>query len=474
MVNNAYENIYNIYRESSDVAGLKNFVTDYKEAPQFTEAWKLLFSLSVKSFSNEELEKFLAEHPAFPFKKSILKELELNKIQLYPFENKELIGFIDSTGKTLIAAEYDAASGFSEGLAVVNRNDSVFYINKENINPFNKFYNDAYVFKSGIAAVKEAGKWAFINRQGQIIKADYEEINELSEDIYIVKREGKYGATNHFGQIIIEPRFEKLGDFKNEFAYYNENGKYGFVSNTGVIHKPEFDWISDFSDKKNALFKQNNLFGIVNTNGEAVLPAEYDLILKGANNIYVVVKNNVYGFFNGSGCFMSQITYEFLKEKPAEFYTNGKAFKLIKKGQQGLIDGNGKQSIEFGAFDEINFASNDLIKVKRKNKYGFVDRKLSPVIPYKYTEATDFVDSLAIVSVEEENLIINTSGKTVFKSEEEIEKISTHYYAVGDEKRTIINSKGESLFTGVTNIQKIAGRLFAITLDNKEIKLLRD
>ncbi|MCE3259341.1 MAG: hypothetical protein K0S12_982, partial [Bacteroidetes bacterium] len=86
MLNSAYENLYKIYRDASDVKGLRHFVLSYPKAPQNTEAWKLLFSLSVTSFSNENLEKFLVEYPAFPFRNSILKELELNKVKLLPYE----------------------------------------------------------------------------------------------------------------------------------------------------------------------------------------------------------------------------------------------------------------------------------------------------------------------------------------------------------------------------------------------------
>jgi hypothetical protein len=147
MINTAFESLFNIYRASSDIKGLKHFVASYSAAPQYTEAWKLLFALTVKSFSNAELEKFLSENPAFPFKKSILKELELNKLTLYPWHKDDFSGFVDSTGKPAIQPVYDAVSPFSEGLAVVSKNDSVYFINKENTNVFNQFYSEAYGFK---------------------------------------------------------------------------------------------------------------------------------------------------------------------------------------------------------------------------------------------------------------------------------------------------------------------------------------
>lgn len=474
LLNSAYEKLFSIYKETSDVVGLHTFVLNYPKAPQNLEAWKLLFALTVKSFSNDELQKFLEENPAFPLKNSILKELELNKLVLYPYEKDDLFGFIDADAKTIIPLTFDAVTPFYEGLSVVTKNDSVFFINKENTNPFDQFFTDAYVFNSGIAAVKHGNKWCFINRQGQIISPIYDEINEISDNFYTVKLNGKYGALNNFGQVIIEPKFEQLGDFKNGFAYYRSENKSGFVSKDGYVHKAEFDWLSDFGADKIAVVKIGNSYGLINSTGKIILETKYDQVLKANNGVFIVVLNNLYGFYNGNGCFLSAIEYDFLKEKPADFYTNGNVFKLLKKGEQAPMDANGRISIDFGIYDEINFANNGLIRVKNKNKYGFVDRKLSLVIPYKYTKASDFKDSCALVQIKDKFILLNTQGKEIFSSTAEIQKISTHYYLVQSESEQIINSKGELVFADISDVQPLKDGIFIITLNNGTIKLLHD
>lgn len=66
----------------------------------------------MKEFSFEELKRFVAVYPDFPLKTSILKELELNKLQLYPYQQGDYKGFIDETGKFVIKPVYDEASDF--------------------------------------------------------------------------------------------------------------------------------------------------------------------------------------------------------------------------------------------------------------------------------------------------------------------------------------------------------------------------
>lgn len=474
MLNEAYESLFQIYSNSSDTAGLKKFVGNYSTAPQNTEAWKLLFALTVKSFSNEELEKFLKENPAFPFKNSIVKELELNKKNLLPYLKEDLYGFIDTLGKLVLPAVYESVTEFKEGLSVVSKNDSVFYINKEGVNVFNQYFTEALTFKGPLAAAKQGNKWAFINRQGQIIGSTFDEINELSEDIYVVKLRGKYGAVGSSGQVIIEPRFQKLGDFKNGFAYYVEDGKYGFVSKSGLVSKADYQWISDFNEKQIAIVRQDNVYGLINSKGDIILKPQFDQVLRAPNNTYIIIKDQQYGFYSGNGCFLTPVSYDFYKEKPVEFYTNGTIFKLLKKNEQALVDANGRVSIDFGTYDEVNFASCGLIRVKRKNKYGFTDRKLANVIPYKYSEAEDFSDSTAIAKLKEKHIIVNTSGKELFSSDLKIERFSSKLFFLGEEKTDLVNSKGEKVISGVSSVQQAGKGRFIITLNNGEIKLLTD
>jgi hypothetical protein len=474
MVKTAYEKLFNIYRQQKDTKGLATFVKDYPGAPQNLEAWKLLFSLSVKEFSFDELKRFVEVYPDFPLKSSILKELELNKLILYPYQQGDFSGFIDEKGKFVIKPVYDAVTDFYEGLSVVSKNDSVYFINKQNNNAFNKIYSDALVFKNGIAPVKQNNRWFFINRQGQSISKFYDEINELSDNVYVVKAGDKYGALDHFGQTILEPKFDKLGDFKNGYAYYMEKGNYGFVSREGSVHKAEFEWISDFNAEQIAVIQQNNKYGLINVLGKKILEPQYDQVLKTNSPVFILILNNMYGFFSSEGCFLTAIAYDYSKERSPEYYTNGVLFRLLKKGEQAFVDENGKMNINFGAYQEINFAGNDLIRVKQKNKYGYVDRKLNTVILYKYQQAEDFSDSLAIVKFKDYNIMINTEGREIFSTGAEIVKVSPHYYSINDDTRSIINNKGELIFTEVSNVQKINKGMLIITLNNGEIKLLND
>lgn len=479
MVNMAYEKLFAIYKQNSDVKGLSEFVREFPNALQALDAWKLLFSLSVKSYSDAELTRFLETYPEFPLKTSILKELELNKLVLYRYQHDDLFGFVNDKGRLMIPIRYDEVTEFYEGLSVVSQNDTVFFINKENENPFRISYSGAYHFQNGIAPVKRNGKWHFINRQGQTISRDYDEISDLTGAAYIVKLNGKYGALNNFGQSLIEPRFEILGDFSNGFAYYIENGKYGFVSLTGGVHPADYDWISGFDTDHIAIVKTNQKFGLIASTGGTVLPLQYDLVARADSGIYIVVSGNYYGFYSAKeACFLSTVSYDYQVHKKPEHYTNGQLLKLQKKGQQALVNVNGSVLVPFGTYDDISFPSGELIKagtdVKKEMKYGYVNVRLNPIIPFKYSQASDFVDSIAIVKVKDQFALINMQGRELYATESPINRLSDNYFTVNGEVQQIIDKHGKTVFTDVNNIQNPEPGLWIITVYGGEIKLLHD
>jgi hypothetical protein len=478
-ITQAQDELFEIYKKNNDLQGLEFYVNNYHSSNFINEAWKLLYALTVKSYNNEELQSFIRNYPDFPFKASINKEIELNNKILVTVNDNDAVGFADTTGRFAIAPVYDEASVFREGLSVVTKNDSVFFINKENENVFGNYYRDAFPFTSGYAPVNIEGKWFLINRQGQKAAGPFEDISEQSENIYIVKLNGKSGAVDVYGNPLISPQFDGLGDFKNGFAYYQNSGQYGFVDRNGHTSKAAYQWISDFDENKIAIVKSNNLYGLVNANDSMVLAPSYDLVLKAESNVFVIVKANKYGFFSGTGCFISFPEYEYKKELPPSYYSNGKLFKLLKAAQgskttqQALMDINGKISIDYGTYEEVNFAKDNLIRIRKKNKYGFVDRKLNVFIPCKYNSATDFNEGLSICTLKQESFLINTKGETVFKTKGEISPAASFFLVKEEEGDKLIDKKGNILLSGVDSWELSPEGYLVIQLENKSRKIFK-
>lgn len=470
----AEDHLFNLYRTEKDKSGLAGFVAAFPQSQQAPEAWKLLFSLSVKAYTNQELQEFLSTYPAFPYKSDILKEMELNNYTLIPFEIDGLQGYLDSASRIIIPATYDKVNPFTEGLALVNKGDSVFFINKENTNVFNRFFSDAYEFNSGAAPVMENGKWYLINRQGQAISQTYDEISGLSNGIYVVKQNNLYGALDKYAHVILQPRYSKIGDFKNEMAYFEENGLFGFMDKNGNITKPYYQWISDFNEYGIAIVQKNGSYGLTDNHNHLILPTEFNQIVYAGKNSFIVVKNNKYGYYSGTGCFLSEVVYDFKKEKNADYYTNGYVFRLIKQDEQAFMDSNGRISIDFGVYDDLSFAHDGLIRVKRKNKYGFVNRKLTLVVPYKYDIASDFKDSIAIAKRKDKTCLLNVNGEEIHTTSGEIRYLSKGYYEqITDGTIELLDASGKMLVRDIRKTEVASSGHLLLYLKDASVKVLK-
>ena len=476
-VEEAEVKLFSLVADLKDKDSLSHFINKYSSVKTNEEAWKFFYSLAVTSYSKENLQNFINQYPQYPFRESIERELQATENILIPFKSKEeKMGYIDTLGNWIIFPNFDEASGFSEGLASVCKNDSCYFINKDGEQVFSSFFEEAETYKNGITIVKKNNGYCLMNRIGQIISKEYQEINSQSEKLFVCKDGEKYGAISNKGEVVIPFLYNKLGDFKNGFAYYFTS-HFGLISKNNERINAQWDWVSSVDSNNIIIVSKNKKFGLMNLSEQVVLDPQFDYVGACKNGIYLIVKDNKYGFFDYfDKCFVTEIDFNYSAVYDANYYTNGKYFKLIKNNDVSLIDANGRSSIPFGMYTNLFFAKCDLIRIQKNNKYGFVDRKLKIVTPIEYVQATDFDDNLAVVKTSKVCQIITKQGKPVYEIlGGTISKMNSFIYKVWveDDKMGLINYKGEVLLKQeFSEIESITTYLFRCKkIDDNELYL---
>jgi hypothetical protein len=204
----------------------------------------------VKSNGNETLIKEKNIYNIKQFKENLAPYIALDK----------LIGFIDTTGKSVIPARFLSVGYFCNGLAwAANSDGKIGFINNSGEWVVQPLFSGAKDFdkKSGLARVKKDEKWVYVNEKGEIISFNISEItDDFNEGLSRGKTGYSFGFYNNKGEWIIQPQFEGTRNFKNGYAAAKANGLWGIIDKTGNwVIKPSFIGIKDVE-----IFKKGNSY----------------------------------------------------------------------------------------------------------------------------------------------------------------------------------------------------------------------
>lgn len=104
-------------------------------------------------------------------------------------ELHSLLGYIDRTGKFVIAPEYVEADPFSEGLAAVNKDARIGYIDRDGRIAITPQFEAGYSFHEGLASAKINGKFGFIDKTGKwVINPLYDSYANFKDGLALVRQ----------------------------------------------------------------------------------------------------------------------------------------------------------------------------------------------------------------------------------------------------------------------------------------------
>jgi len=366
---------------------------------------------------------------------------------LFQIEIGDKYGFIDKTGKTIIAPKYYFCNPFSEGLAVfytpklqtlqipsiIKPMDDassmlcgiVDKTGKEILPPT---YNYISSFDSGIAiafnVVDGVKNWSILNRQGQVI-------SNLNRDILldyfhegmIISMSGsfsnmKFGLIDKTGKELLAPTYDSIGMFWNGLAPVSLNKKWGYIDKTGAVVIPlKYDSTSELFGNYGEV-SLNGKSGAIDRYGREIVPLKYDEVIYAGEDMFKVISNGLFGVVNNKGVEVIPPKYTAIRD-----FTGG-AVPVTKDSnlqyaKWGLVDKTGKEITDF-SYDYMSSAFNGLFVVRTgaefSGLYGYIDATGKTVIPQIYNYAGEFFDGLASVKLNGVNMYINESGTVVWQS----------------------------------------------------------
>lgn len=220
-------------------------------------------------------------------------------------------GFVNRfTGMTVIPFRYDAAWSFTDGVAGVCEEDSVYFIDHSG-QPVNgrkyarKDGYDSYVYHGRYAAIPENGRYGLVGRDGDwVVPPQYADIHAGAKNMWYAKSNGLMGVIDANGEFVIPIEYENVwihrdGGITVADATDHSQSRYDYDGS--LIDKFVFDEVyemtyetDEFNEDGSQKRACDNLlkyyvgsrYGLMTRSGVPVTPPLYDFISCVAPGVY--------------------------------------------------------------------------------------------------------------------------------------------------------------------------------------------
>lgn len=264
-------------------------------------------------------------------------------------------------------------------------------------------------------SVQEQGKKGLYKNSRQILKSEYQEISNTTNNL-IFKKYGKYGMTNLDGREVIGQRFLGYVPLKDYVAFSSEDKEYAFDKNGNMIGKGMYKIIEVVADGNYIICE--NYAGerlVIDKKGNEVVNDKLLDILYAFDDVFIGIKETGYGAYSVKNGNIIKCEYEYLnkilstkmliasKNEGKETVLYNSEGKKIETKENFVVDVIKDKVVKI--FDEHNINYYDLngnitelknmldqiaYPFKENNKWGFKNKEGNIVVDAKYDRVGEF------------------------------------------------------------------------------------
>lgn len=271
-------------------------------------------------------------------------------------------------------------------------------------------FDDERDFFHGVAAVLSNGHWGFIDEKGKlVIAARFDEVRDFIEELAPVRIGRKWGYIDTSGRMAIEPQYQSAGEFHQGLARIHLWSKVActsgrFTSDDAPLYA--FHLLEDDRSDLPGCFPEGGKFGYIDKTGKVVIEPQFFVAQDFSEGLAAVrieeTSESKYGYIDRTGHIV--IAPRFHQAGP---FSDG----LAAVETSARIVGNQVVDIAWGFIDKTgvlkipdryDFAGNfseglARVAIKLGVSMGYIDRDGKMVIPARFTQVWDFSEGLTVV-----------------------------------------------------------------------------
>ena len=259
-----------------------------------------------------------------------------------------------------------------------------------------------------LLAVQMNGVWALCDTDGKMLTDPvYESIGSFTGDYAPVVKNGKYGVINYKGAEVIKPEWEELYLYDGSVSV-SKNGRWGAITDidSGKMSiDPVYDYVSGFGDYGYACFEKGGRYGVIDRNGNEIVPARYDgeVLTDGAN-----LDKGYYLINGGDGPYSSSIVEgDGRVIIPSDHFIvpgqDGEKYNLVltPSGKWGYADDRGRLLID-AQYDNADafIKGKNVAFVQKDGKICMIDRKGNIVLQTVFSDLIGYNPDTMVCAME--------------------------------------------------------------------------
>lgn len=399
--------------------------------------------------------------------------------------------FFDSFGKQKTDFVYDEIATtdlnskdtfWKNGLILVRKNNQIAYLDKhlKEIIPFGKYETGETFNQNRIAIVSKNHKYGIVNEFGkEIVKPEYDTIEHPEEsyhesEIFVAKHNNYLVLLDENGKKI----YNNIKDFSFDYCRLNNkiekiyhiqdlNGKYGAIDTKGKLIIPTiYDEFQNFGSNYNSIVNYKGKFGLIDSNNKITYPIENVLIYGDRRELdYYIIKNkdNKFGIIDKN--LKPIFNFDFQDLSPC-FYDTKNRFIAKQNNKYGVIDRAGRIIIPFEYSEMSNWVEygpgSNYHFVTKNNKKGLITKEGKTVIPVIYDTLFYHNEKMIILSKDGKYGVVTLENKGIIPFD--YEKIyieipffgknkEAEFYVLKNGKYAIVNKKNEIIKSNISKAE---------------------
>ena len=323
---------------------------------------------------------------------------------------QDKIGVVDYAGKELIPIQYAKLKVVNDLVyAYQNGKEGLFDLQHKVIAP--AIYDTIFEPNQNFIRVVKDKKTGYLDYVGkEVLPAIYDEVNGyLGRTKYMILiQNGKFGVADANLKLFIPCEYDSLqAEEWKKYIVVKKNNLYGLLDTAGrIAHPIQYEYIENLENDNYSnlprimMAKRNKKWGIIDTTGRAIVPFEYDnMKFNYENKEAIVSKKEKWGVIKNNG----QIIVPFKYDEMGTIYQDIPLMGIKKKGKWGYLDRKGKEAIlpqyqdaaSFsGVLSEDGISSNFYARVKKGKYWGVIDERGKTIIPFQF----DMIDPLPYIN----------------------------------------------------------------------------